>query len=109
MHEPGGNPYSALERFGAAAALEPVRRKRPAPTRWPLWLDPVAWLAMALISAYRLLVPIAWRRRCIYSPTCSSYGLDAIRRYGGVRGAVHTLARIRRCNGALYLGGDDPA
>jgi putative membrane protein insertion efficiency factor len=101
-----GNPYSAL-------ALYPV----PAPhagetlteagSRMPWWLNPLAWLAVGLILAYRHMLPGAWKRHCIYSPTCSLYGLRSIQKYGLLRGVARTWARIRRCNGVLFLGGCD--
>jgi len=47
-------------------------------------------------------------RECIYKPTCSEYAIQAISRHGAIRGARYVLLRIRRCNGALYAGGEDP-
>lgn len=35
---------------------------------------------------------------CRYSPTCSQYGIDALKKYGALRGLVMTLWRILRCN-----------
>lgn len=101
-----GNEYSALARFPP-----PERRTQPpAPspgTRLPWWLNPLAWLAVGLILLYRHLLPDAWKRHCIYTPTCSRYGLLSIQKHGLTRGVMHTWARIRRCNGVLYLGGED--
>ncbi len=44
---------------------------------------------------------------CRFSPTCSQYGLEAIERYGAVRGGFMALWRILRCN-PWNKGGHDP-
>jgi len=46
--------------------------------------------------------------RCKYHPTCSQYAVDAIRRYGLVRGSVRAGWRLLRCNPWSH-GGVDPA
>jgi putative membrane protein insertion efficiency factor len=45
--------------------------------------------------------------RCKYEPTCSSYAVQAIRRFGIVRGVVLAVWRLLRCN-PLSDGGFDP-
>lgn len=68
-------------------------------------------LARALLAtpilAYRTLISPAIPRRCKYEPTCSRYGVEAIRRYGVIRGAVLAGWRLLRCNPWSY-GGYDP-
>jgi putative membrane protein insertion efficiency factor len=98
--------FSALARFSTQPA--PVEYERPRPARLPWWVNPLAWTLVAVIEAYRRLVPDRVKRQCIYSPTCSAFGLAAVKRYGAVRGAVETVRRIRRCNSAMYQGGVDP-
>lgn len=44
---------------------------------------------------------------CIYTPTCSQYGLEAIEKYGALKGGFLTLWRILRCN-PFSKGGYDP-
>lgn len=36
--------------------------------------------------------------RCRFQPTCSRYGLDSVRKYGGLRGSGRALWRVIRCN-----------
>ena len=45
--------------------------------------------------------------KCLFEPTCSEYGLEAIRKYGDLRGGFITAGRIIRCN-SLSVGGYDP-
>lgn len=44
---------------------------------------------------------------CIYTPTCSQYGIEAIEKYGAVKGGLLTIWRILRCN-PFAKGGYDP-
>ena len=44
---------------------------------------------------------------CIYSPTCSQYAVEAIRKYGVFKGCWLGLRRVLRCN-PLHAGGYDP-
>ena len=45
--------------------------------------------------------------RCPYTPTCSQYGLEAIQKYGAVKGSLLACWRILRCN-PFSKGGYDP-
>lgn len=44
---------------------------------------------------------------CRFTPTCSQYGIDAIKKYGVIKGGVKTIWRILRCN-PFNRGGYDP-
>jgi putative membrane protein insertion efficiency factor len=64
-------------------------------------------LVIAPILVYRHVVSPAIPRRCKYEPTCSHYAVDAIRRYGILKGLVLAGWRLLRCNPWSY-GGYDP-
>ncbi len=64
-------------------------------------------LATAPIVAYQRLISPAIPRRCKYEPTCSRYAVEAIKRYGILKGAVLAVWRLLRCNPWSY-GGYDP-
>jgi putative membrane protein insertion efficiency factor len=64
-------------------------------------------LVSAPIILYRLVISPALPRRCKYEPTCSSYALQAIARFGVIRGVVLAGWRLLRCNPWSY-GGYDP-
>ena len=45
---------------------------------------------------------------CRFTPTCSQYGIDAINKYGLIKGGLKAAWRIIRCN-PFNKGGHDPA
>ena len=47
------------------------------------------------------------RTKCPYFPTCSQYGLEAIQKYGAIKGGLLAVWRILRCN-PFSKGGYDP-
>ena len=64
-------------------------------------------IVAAPIHGYRRMVSPLLPARCKYEPTCSSYAVDAIRRFGIARGVVLALWRLLRCN-PWSDGGFDP-
>ncbi|MEC9256502.1 MAG: membrane protein insertion efficiency factor YidD [Pseudomonadota bacterium] len=59
-------------------------------------VNPVARIALTLISVYRYAISPMLPSRCRYYPTCSSYAEEAIRRYGILRGGWLALRRMGR-------------
>ena len=55
-------------------------------------------LMIGLISFYRRFISPLKRPCCRFSPTCSTYALEAIRRHGALRGAWLALRRLARCH-----------
>lgn len=64
---------------------------------------PLIWL----IRFYQRAISPLSRPGCKYYPTCSNYGLQAIERFGALKGGLLTLWRILRCN-PFSKGGYDP-
>ncbi|HKT73343.1 MAG TPA: membrane protein insertion efficiency factor YidD [Steroidobacteraceae bacterium] len=60
-----------------------------------------------LIRLYQWTVSPLWGPRCRFHPSCSSYALEAITRFGTVRGGWLTLRRLGRCH-PWHPGGFDP-
>lgn len=54
-----------------------------------------------------LLSPFFSGHVCLYNPTCSTYMVEAVLRYGIIKGTYMGLARLLRCN-RHFMGGDDP-
>ena len=44
---------------------------------------------------------------CIYVPTCSEYALQALEKYGAVKGSYLAIRRVLRCH-PFHKGGFDP-
>ncbi len=64
-------------------------------------------LLLGAIHAYRLLISPLLGPSCRFAPSCSQYALDAVGRYGALRGGWLGLRRIARCH-PFHPGGWDP-
>lgn len=65
-------------------------------------------ILIGLIKFYRTyLSGLKAAPTCKYIPTCSEYGIEAIEKYGVLKGGVLTVWRILRCN-PFSKGGYDP-
>ncbi len=64
-------------------------------------------LALWLIRFYQRAISPMLPPSCIYTPTCSHYGYEAISKYGIWKGGWLTLKRILRCH-PFAKGGYDP-
>ena len=63
---------------------------------------------IALIKFYRkYLSGMKVRNHCIYIPTCSKYALEALEKYGVLKGSYLAIRRILRCH-PFARGGFDP-
>jgi uncharacterized protein len=65
------------------------------------------WLALKIIRFYQLAISPWLPPSCIYYPTCSQYGLEAISKYGFFKGGWMAVRRILRCH-PFAQGGHDP-
>ncbi|HWW91144.1 MAG TPA: membrane protein insertion efficiency factor YidD [Solirubrobacteraceae bacterium] len=72
---------------------------------WPARLSRA--VVTAPVVVYQRVISPAIPRRCKYEPTCSRYAVEAIHRYGILRGLVLAGWRLLRCN-PLSNGGYDP-
>jgi uncharacterized protein len=63
--------------------------------------------AIALLRGYQRWISPLLGARCKYYPSCSEYAVQAIGRYGILRGSVLASWRLLRCNPFSH-GGYDP-
>jgi putative membrane protein insertion efficiency factor len=61
---------------------------------------------VAPIRLYQRTISPALPARCKYHPSCSEYAVQAVRRYGVLRGAVLAGWRLLRCNPWSHGGVD---
>ncbi len=59
------------------------------------------------IKVYQWVISPLIGPRCRFQPTCSHYGIEALRRFGAVKGSWLTIKRVLKCH-PLNLGGYDP-
>ena len=64
-------------------------------------------ILIALIKFYQKYISPYKGTKCPYVPSCSQYGLEAIEKYGVIKGGFLAAWRILRCN-PFSKGGYDP-
>lgn len=69
--------------------------------------DPLRWLLIGFLRAYRLLISPLYGQVCRYHPTCSAYALEAVTERGSIIGTWLAVRRLARCH-PWAAGGYDP-
>ncbi|WP_085931435.1 membrane protein insertion efficiency factor YidD [Desulfobacter curvatus] len=64
-------------------------------------------LLSILIRFYQIFISPLLGAHCRYEPTCSHYALEAIQKYGSIKGSVLATKRVLRCH-PFRPGGYDP-
>lgn len=62
---------------------------------------------IGLVRGYRYLLSPWWGGQCRFSPTCSEYAIQALRRHGAWKGSWLAARRVSRCH-PWHAGGFDP-
>ncbi len=63
-------------------------------------------LVIKAVRYYQTHISVNTRPRCRFYPTCSNYCIEAVERFGVLKGGFLSLKRILRCN-PLFKGGVD--
>lgn len=64
-------------------------------------------ILISLIMFYKRYISPLKSTKCPYIPSCSDYGLHAIKKHGALKGSFFAAWRILRCN-PFSKGGYDP-
>ncbi len=61
-----------------------------------------------IIRLYQIMIsPMLAPGKCRFIPTCSNYSIEAIKKYGAVKGSYLSIRRIGKCH-PFHPGGYDP-
>jgi len=65
------------------------------------------FLILKALRFYKAVISPLLPPSCRFTPTCSVYAMDAVERYGALRGSWMALKRLLRCQ-PFSKGGHDP-
>ncbi|MFN4122619.1 MAG: membrane protein insertion efficiency factor YidD [Flavobacteriales bacterium] len=57
-----------------------------------------AWVFIGIVKFYKAVISPVLPMSCRYYPTCSEYGIEALRKYGPWKGGWLTIKRIGSCH-----------
>jgi putative membrane protein insertion efficiency factor len=58
----------------------------------------VSWVLVGIIKFYQGAISPYLPPSCRYTPTCSEYGIEALKKHGPLKGGWLTMKRILSCN-----------
>ena len=66
------------------------------------------WLLIQLVCLYRASLGRVMGGQCRFEPSCSQYAIEAINKYGALRGSWRAARRVARCHPWGGSGYDPP-
>ena len=81
-------------------------RKPKAGSRKPLLSNFAKLVTLQLLRAYKWAISPLFPPACRYVPTCSEYAMEAVERFGALRGGWMAFTRILRCHPFARSGYD---
>jgi uncharacterized protein len=67
----------------------------------------MAKILLLMVRAYQYVLSPYFGTQCRFTPTCSHYASDALKKYGAIKGGYLTTRRLLRCH-PWHDGGYDP-
>jgi hypothetical protein len=74
---------------------------------WQMLRRVPSLVLIGIVRLYQWTLSPIFGRQCRFQPTCSHYFIQAVEKYGVLRGTLKGMWRILRCN-PLCRGGYDP-
>ena len=68
----------------------------------------ITYLLIYTIKFYQLFISPLFPNSCKFNPTCSSYFIESLKRYGVIKGSYKSFIRILKCNPWFGAGSNDP-
>ena len=65
------------------------------------------YVLMGMIKIYQLFISPLLGANCRFTPTCSQYAFEALKKYGALKGSWLAVKRIAKCH-PWHEGGYDP-
>ena len=100
MTDPAPGPANSLA--DVTPPLFPMPR-----SPWGWIQAPLTWLLILLVRFYQKFISPGLPPSCRFAPSCSQYTLEALQRYGALRGTWLGAFRLVRCH-PWHPGGYDP-
>jgi putative membrane protein insertion efficiency factor len=64
-------------------------------------------ILIAIVRSYKFLISPLLPGSCRFVPSCSEYSLEALEKYGALKGVWLSVRRVARCH-PFHPGGYDP-
>ena len=61
-------------------------------------MGPLTYIAYLIVKAYQVVVSPFLGANCRYNPTCSAYALEALKKFGILKGGLLSIKRIAKCH-----------
>ncbi len=61
-------------------------------------MNPLAFIISLPLRFYRLAISPLIGTNCRYTPTCSAYAMEALRKHGAIKGTWLSAKRVARCH-----------
>ena len=74
---------------------------------WAAMVGLPGWSMIGAVRLYQIFLSPLLGRNCRFTPTCSEYFIQAVTKYGAIRGTLRGVWRICRCH-PFHRGGYDP-
>ncbi len=70
-------------------------------------MSPLAKIFLFIVRAYQYVLSPYFGTQCRFTPSCSNYAVDALKKHGAIKGGYLTTRRLLRCH-PWHIGGYDP-